>query len=210
MKVWLAAILILAPAHLNAVPGEITTVAGGSVGDGLSATAASLRFPLDVFVEPDGSVLIADALNYRIRRVLPSGTIRTLAGTGISEVGDEDIPATRSPLKMPARVSADRLGNVYVLEKGDNSFRKIQPNGLIHTVYRTTNPYVTTVSPGPVDFPIDVDSYRDALLRQFGGEENRNAVSALTFSRLVDAFAGPDGSNRTPGNRTAARGVPLS
>jgi len=61
--------------------GIITTVAGsgraGTGGDGGAATEAELALPLGLAVSPDGSLLIADSRNHRVRRVAsPLGGLR--------------------------------------------------------------------------------------------------------------------------------------
>ncbi|HJQ83403.1 MAG TPA: hypothetical protein VKA21_04960 [Candidatus Binatia bacterium] len=60
--------------RVDAVTGLISTVAGngttGFCGDGGDATAACLDGPRGVHVAPDGSLLIADNQNGRIRRVV--------------------------------------------------------------------------------------------------------------------------------------------
>jgi RHS repeat-associated protein len=65
--------------------GSVSVFAGtgtpGFSGDDGAATAANLNSPRDVAVASDGSVYLYDA-NERIRRVLPDGTIRTVAGVG--------------------------------------------------------------------------------------------------------------------------------
>ena len=78
--------------------GTITTVAGttaGFSGDGGPATAAQMSAPSDVAVLPDGSILISDSNNNRIRKIDTSGIITTVAGTGAasdepSSVSDEE------------------------------------------------------------------------------------------------------------------------
>jgi len=66
--------------------GVITTVAGTGVagfsGDGGAATAARLNEPAGAIFDRQGNLLIADRLNYRIRRVSSSGVISTIAGNG--------------------------------------------------------------------------------------------------------------------------------
>lgn len=66
--------------------GRITTVAGinsgGFSGDGGPALAAQLDGPHGVAVAPDGSILIAERNNRRVRRVSPTGIITTIAGDG--------------------------------------------------------------------------------------------------------------------------------
>ena len=54
----------------------------GFAGDGGAAVKAQLADPLGVAVDRAGNLYIADAYNYRIRRVDLSGTIATIAGTG--------------------------------------------------------------------------------------------------------------------------------
>src|SRR5207253_8465979 len=66
--------------------GIIHTIAGTgtaetqTLGDGLPATQAQLRFPRVMDFGPDGSLYIADSNHYIIRRITPNGTISTVAG----------------------------------------------------------------------------------------------------------------------------------
>ena len=66
--------------------GIIITIAGtgekGFSGDGGPAVEARLAGPRGVAVDAAGNVYIADDYNHRIRKVDPSGTITTIAGTG--------------------------------------------------------------------------------------------------------------------------------
>jgi hypothetical protein len=66
--------------------GIIETVAGvgrpGMSGDGGPSRIARLDYPRGMATAGDGSVLIADQGNRRVRRVGPDGTISTLAMTG--------------------------------------------------------------------------------------------------------------------------------
>ena len=67
----------------------IETVAGngtpGFSGDGGPATEASLAWPRDVALGPDGRLYIADTDNHRVRAVdLATGVITTVAGNGVA------------------------------------------------------------------------------------------------------------------------------
>src|SRR5262252_8393097 len=90
--------------------GTITTVAGngsyGFSGDGGPATAAGLRAPLGVTAMPDGGFLIADAGAADIRRVSPTGTITTVAGTGTPGFSGDGGPASAAQLYAPSGVAA--------------------------------------------------------------------------------------------------------
>lgn len=117
--------------------GIITTVAGngqvGFSGDGGPATAASLSTPLALALDVAGNLYIADTNNNRIRKVNVSGTITTIAGTGVavpSGSGDGG-PATAASLYFPDGVAVDVAGNVYFPQF--NSVRRIRNDGIIET-----------------------------------------------------------------------------
>ena len=98
--------------------GIITTIAGtgnwGFRGDGGEATAAELWDPFGLASDAFGNVYVADHENYRVRRIDPSGTIVTIAGTGQSCCYRTDgTPASETSLE-PWRLAADSAGNLYV------------------------------------------------------------------------------------------------
>ncbi|MDP9442618.1 MAG: hypothetical protein M3P34_10680, partial [Actinomycetota bacterium] len=83
--------------RIDAETWIITTIAGngdrGFSGDGGPAIDASLAGPSDVAVTAEGSVLIADQGNNRIRKVSPGGNITTVAGTGAGDPSGDGGPA---------------------------------------------------------------------------------------------------------------------
>src|SRR5205085_12661188 len=56
----------------------------------------------------DGGFLIADEGNNRVRRVLPSGTIVTIAGTGEAGFGGDGGPAAEARLDAPKALAVTR------------------------------------------------------------------------------------------------------
>ena|GEM_PF-2633145 len=122
--------------------GIITTVAGNGVvgftGDGAAATSASLNRPTGIAVSPAGDLVFADRSNLRVRKVSPSGTITTIAGTGqgYGPTGDGG-PATAAVI-VPWAVAFDPAGNLYVTDTPNGSsyaqLRRIAPNGSISTI----------------------------------------------------------------------------
>ncbi|MCB9702169.1 MAG: hypothetical protein H6711_09760 [Myxococcales bacterium] len=118
--------------------GIITTVAGTGEaaysGDGGSASAAALRWPTALALEPGGGLLIADALNHAIRRVDAEGVITTIAGDGIEGFAGDGGPASASRLSQPFGVAVDDDGTIYVADRGNFRIRRIDPEGIITTI----------------------------------------------------------------------------
>ena len=111
--------------------GTITTVAGcgcaGPLGDGGPATSASLAWPSGVAVDAAGNLYIADYENNRVRRVDPSGTIRTVAGNGMGGFSGDGGPAASAELWYPGDVAVDAVGDVFIADGGNFMVRELLP-----------------------------------------------------------------------------------
>jgi len=119
----LTALALWATACGTARP-RVITLAGSSEGyaDG-SGSAAQFSGPLDVAVDAQGNVYVADTANHRIRKITPDGAVTTLAGSGTP--GNADGPATEARFRGPEEVTVDSAGNVYVADTGNHRIRKI-------------------------------------------------------------------------------------
>ena len=116
--------------------GIISTIAGtpligGFSGDGGPATAARLQNPYAVVIKADGSILIPDAGNQRIRRISPAGIISTIAGNGVYANSGNGGPATAASLASPWRIADDATGNLYVADPINEQVRRINAAGII-------------------------------------------------------------------------------
>ncbi len=111
--------------------GIITTFAGsgsstGFAGDGGPAVNAQLNTLAGLAVDQAGNVYIADAGNYRIRKVDTSGIITTVAGTGQIDLGGNgDGGAAISAALQPSGLAFDATGNLYVADRSAGRIRKI-------------------------------------------------------------------------------------
>ncbi len=120
------------------VSGIITTVAGNGVygysGDGGSATAANLRTPSGIAVDALGNIYFTEYNNHVLRKVTPSGTIVTVAGTGTAGYSGDGGLATNAQLSFPHGVTVDAAGNIYIVDGSNHCIRKINTSGIISTI----------------------------------------------------------------------------
>ena len=117
---------------------KVTTVAGGAVNDAMPATSAALQFPADAAVDSKGNLYIADFYDHRIRMVSVTGTISTIAGTGISGYSGDNGPAKVAKIRYPDGVVVDSKGNIVFSDGGNNRIRQINPaTGIITTIAGT-------------------------------------------------------------------------
>jgi len=65
---------------------------------------------------------------------LKTGKSKVVAGNGQKGVPTDGAIATEAPLVDPRAAAADRLGNVYILERGGNALRVVDKDGKIKTV----------------------------------------------------------------------------
>ncbi len=118
--------------------GHISTVAGTGVagfsGDGGPATAAELDLPHGVAFTTGGGLLVADALNNRIREVAADGTITTVAGTGAAGFSGDGGPAAQAEIEAPRGVTALAGGAYLIPDSGNHRIRKVAADGTITTV----------------------------------------------------------------------------
>jgi tetratricopeptide (TPR) repeat protein len=68
---------------------------------------------------------------------LESGKRSIVAGNGEKGIPVDGSVAANAPLVDPRAVAADRLGNVYILERGGNALRVVNSQGKIRTVVNT-------------------------------------------------------------------------
>jgi len=130
--------------------GVISTIAGKShfAGDNGPATAGLLHLPEHAVTDAAGNLYVSDSYNNRIRKVTPSGTITTFAGTGGCDYGGDHGRATAAFLCLPKGMAFDTAGNLYVAEWYNNVIRRIDPTGVI-TTFAGTGAYGDTGDGGP-------------------------------------------------------------
>jgi len=107
--------------------GVVSTFAGsGSYGsrDGIGSLA-SFNGPSGVAVDVNKNIYVADAGNYKIRKISPTGEVTTLAGCGVE--GAIDGSGIEASFNYPEGIALDINGKVYVADSYNNKIRKISP-----------------------------------------------------------------------------------
>ena len=120
---------------LDPESGVISALAGVADEPGFAdGSGAEARFnrPYDAVLASDGSVLIADMDNHRIRRLTMAGEVTTFAGTGIA--GATAGAALSAAFNAPCALAIDDAGVVYVTDTGSYLVRAISPGGQVTTI----------------------------------------------------------------------------
>jgi streptogramin lyase len=123
--------------------GVISTVAGtgipGFAGDGGPGIKAQLRQPHSIFFDPDGTLLICDIGNHRIRRLhVDTGIMETYAGTGEAAATPEGAPVRGTPLNGPRTLALAANGDLYLaLREGNAIYRIDRKTQTFHRVAGT-------------------------------------------------------------------------
>ena len=110
--------------------GIISTAAGtgmrGFSGDGGPAKQAQLNQPHSIVLDRDGSILICDIGNHRIRRLhLDTGIIETYAGTGETKETPEGSPVKGTPVTGPRTIVRAANGDLYLALREGNAIYRI-------------------------------------------------------------------------------------
>ncbi len=118
------------------VAGQISTFAGigalGYSGDNGPATAAALGKPTALAIDAQGSLLICDTANHRIRSVA-AGVIFTIAGTGLQGFAGDGGAATRAELDSPAGIAVAGDGRIFLSDSHNHRLRVITTDNIIQT-----------------------------------------------------------------------------
>lgn len=153
----LASLIALENPSLTAQPGYIYTVAGGAgttataaTKDGVLATTSQFAGIYGVAVDPAGDILIADRLNYTIRRVsAATGLISTIAGqpSATQGIASGSAQPGQALLWGPWGIVVDSAGGLYASDNGANRVRNIGATPT--STFPLIIPATTTTASGP-------------------------------------------------------------
>lgn len=107
----------------------ITTIGGtgqcASEGDDGPATRAALNYPSSIALDRNGNLFFVEGATNRVRRIDPSGMIKTYAGTGEKGFSGDGGRADKARLNNPSGLAVDGDGNLYIAEYVNNRIRRV-------------------------------------------------------------------------------------
>ncbi|MBW8748251.1 MAG: hypothetical protein JF584_11940, partial [Acidobacteria bacterium] len=203
--------------------GAITTVAGtgeqGFDGDGGAATQALLDSPVGIAIDASENLYISDTRNHRIRKVSTSGTISTIAGTGVAGFSGDGGAATSAMISLPTAVAVDSSGNVFFADSNNNRVREIvAASGTIQTVAGNGEQGYSGDGGAAIDASLDspegisVDSSGNLYLSDTHNNRIRKISGGVITTIAGDGsfnFAG-DGSTATSGSFASPHGIAVN
>ena len=140
----------VAPDHTRTVSTVVGTGEAGFAGDGGTPLAARLDFGTDenanpaggLALGPDGALYIADALNYRIRRVdFDNDRIETIAGNGLNQLSGDGGSALDAGIGLVSDLEFGPDGRLYLSDAENNCVRAVDlATGTISMVWNGNLP----------------------------------------------------------------------
>jgi hypothetical protein len=193
--------------------GVVSTLAGkpgdygSSDGTDSSVGTNTARFhcPAAVAVDAAANVYVADYFNHTIRRITAAGVVSTLAGMpGVW--GNADGANSDARFNGPAGIGVDGAGNVYVVDSGNHTIRKLAPVGTNWVASTVAGvPGVSGSSDGPgssaaFDYPggLAMGGAGNLYVADTGSSTIR--LGALVGNGAPAILAQPQSQTMTPGS----------
>jgi hypothetical protein len=178
---------------INLSTNAVSTFAGNGAVGLVNGQALSAEFngTAHIVFDGQGDMLVADEENNVIREISPSGTVTTLAGSGVQ--GYLDGTLATAEFSHPEEMLIDASGNIYVADGINLVIRKITlSTGMVSTYAGVAG--VSGMTNGPVATATFASVYgmaMDANGNIYIPDIGNNVVRLITVSTgMVSTFAG--------------------
>ena len=168
-----------------------------------------MHLPVHAISDASGNVYISDNDNHRLRKVSPSGTITTIAGTGICGFSGDVTQAASTRVCYPNSLLLEQSGSLDFADSGNGILRRISPSGLIST-FAGTGVYGDSGDGNPAVFAQFKAPYGLAQAGNgdiFVSDAVANRIRKITSSGTISTVAGNGtaGFSGDGGTATAAQ-----
>lgn len=169
--------------------GDVITFAGSGHGAFADGKGKDTHFkgPDNIAIDKDGNIYVADADNFRIRKIAPDGSIITIAGSGIRGYIDGDGKIARFAYPTGIAVDKDRL--VYVADRGSHTIRKIVSSN-VSTIAGNGHPAYADGNGVKTHFREPVSVAVDQAGVVYVADSGNNAIRKITSDGVVSTIAG--------------------
>ncbi len=181
--------------------GIVSTLAGSGEAGYLDGIGDQAQFAVAgaIVADPSGTLYMPDRFNSVIRKITPGGVVTTYAGSAVR--GHRDGPLLTAQFNVPMRMGADPLGNVYVLDTGDNAIRKLTPDGYVSTVAGGTEPGFADGPAAEARFSGDILGITaDAGGNLYVMDAGNRRIRRVTSDGMVSTMFEVTDPDQTPGN----------
>jgi sugar lactone lactonase YvrE len=121
-----------------ATSGAVVTLAGSPGESGSEdgyGNSARFNNPTGLAVDSSGNIYVADSDNQTVRKIMPDGSVVTLAGSpGHKGSAVRDDNGKHARFAGPEAVAVDVSGNIYVADTDAHTIRKISSTGDVTTL----------------------------------------------------------------------------
>ncbi len=161
----------------------------GSIQGSQDGTGSSARFsgPLGVAADKSGTIYVADYYNHRIRKIVSSGAVTTLAG---SSAGYNNATGTAARFNYPASIAVDADGDIYVADRYNHRIRKVTPSGAVTLFAGSGTPGNVNATGAAAQFNNPMDLAFDSQGNLFVVEREGQVVRKITPGGVVTTLAG--------------------
>jgi sugar lactone lactonase YvrE len=98
------------------------------------ATDVSISLVDGMAVSSNGGIYISRRAHNVISRIDSKGMLVNVVGTGASGYSGDGGPATKAKMNIPAGLTFDKQGNLYIADRANHRVRKVDKKGIITTV----------------------------------------------------------------------------
>lgn len=179
--------------------GNVSTLAGSTQGDAIGVgSTAMFKRPTKVCMDTTGNIYLSDTGNHKIKKVTPDGVVSLLAG---STQGYQNGIASSAKFSFPNGLCLDNMGNLYVVELGNDVIRKITPSGIVSTFCGSTSGYADG-SATTAQFQEPIDIFMDSSGTFYVADAGNHRIRKVTPTGEVSTLAGstPGGFEDGAGN----------